>query len=524
MAKRILNSGIFCLVLVFSGQGLALAECPSVNFDNDAVGLIITTQYEGVTFSAQPQSCGGDPVIHLKVAIPASGGTSSGTHALGIDTGCPDFSPDYIRMVFDDLQNLVTFTVGEMTGASGYVFTIRYYSNAGGLLGSFNVTSSTGIHRLVTVGSAGGSKNIRRIEVDSTIDAFEMIDDLIFNSDSTPPIAQISVPAYEACACGTIQIRGQACDPDGEYDSDQLEYRRVDAAVGDPWTLAGSATTPACGENQILYNWSTAARTHGLYYLRLTVANVCGLTASAVTVAYVDKQFDTVVIRYPAVNAVVGGAVCIDGTVWDDHCFDQYTVKYKTAVGGVFQPVDPASPVYSTFILNDPLGFWNTTALADGDYIIQVQGTDSCSNTKTVTQDVTVDNTPPTALIADPTGCTYQQGTVKVVGTADDDHLEGWVLQYTGGSAHGWVTIASGNTAVSNDVLGAWDTSALDTCAYTLRLVVTDEAILGCQSGDYNISEYKTSVYVGYAGDLNADGAVNLEDFAIMSHNWLEGT
>jgi len=51
-------------------------------------------------------------------------------------------------------------------------------------------------------------------------------------------------------------------------------------------------------------------------------------------------------------------------------------------------------------------------------------------------------------------------GTVQVAGTAVDATLDSWVLQYTVGDAHAWMTISSGAGPVINNVLGTWNNGA----------------------------------------------------------------
>jgi hypothetical protein len=163
------------------------------------------------------------------------------------------------------------------------------------------------------------------------------------------------------------------------------------------------------------------------------------------------------------------------------------------------------------------LGSLNTRAgVPDGNYELRVTATDQCGTSASLTRTITVDNTPPTATISAPLSCANVDGVVQINGTASDAHLAGWTLQYTGDAAHGWVTIASGNASIAG-VLANWDTSALAECAYTLRLVVTDTAVLDCNSALRNQTEYYVSVNVGpdgpaLRGDIDCDGVVDLAD------------
>jgi hypothetical protein len=210
----------------------------------------------------------------------------------------------------------------------------------------------------------------------------------------------------------------------------------------------------------------------------------------------------------------------VDGTVWDGanaNCLESYAVDYRGSGGSDWIPVDLLHPVYPTEVVNDPIAHWPTTGLADGKYQLRARATNICgANSADVIRDVIIDNTAPVAVISEPSDCLLVDGSVKVRGTANDTHLDGWVLQYTGGDANGWITIANGTGPVIDGVLGSWETSGLKQCAYTLRLVVTDKAVLDCNGGRHNQSEYLASVYVGEFGlfDYDGDGDVDLIDFA----------
>ncbi len=333
--------------------------------------------------------------------------------------------------------------------------------------------------------------------------------------DTTPPEVAITSPDPLQCVCNPVSIFGTAEDPEG-FDSYTLEYA---ANPSGPWTLIATSTTPVSGG--LLGVWNTTALAQGYYFIRLTATNTAGLSSSITTIVYVDKQFDTVDLRSPPDGAILGGIVCFDGTVNDGNgnCSIKYTIEYRPAGGGAFQPVDPANPTYNGAVINDPLGSWNTLAggVPDGDYEVRVTGVDGCGHTKSVTHKVIIDNTVPVAVITKPAPCVCVDGQVTVVGTASDAHLAGWVLQYTGGDAAGWVTIASGHANVFNGVLGVWDTTGLRPCAYTLRLLVSDAAGVNC-SGYTHQSEYLVSVTVGDCdaadADFDNDGDVDLNDFS----------
>lgn len=203
------------------------AQCTTIDFEGFAVGTPITTQYDGVTFSAPPGSCGGMGSV-LPVIV-AMNPTASGTRALSLETGCPDFSPDYLRIAFEDPQRMVTFTLGEIIGTSDVTFGVRWYSPGGSLLGQMNVDSGPGCTRLVRIGDDNGPQVIGRVEIEQAVGLWEAIDDLSFGFDPTRPEAVIATPAWGECVCGEVLVTGIACDDDGAYGFDMLQYRRVDA-------------------------------------------------------------------------------------------------------------------------------------------------------------------------------------------------------------------------------------------------------------------------------------------------------
>ncbi len=521
-----LNTRRAALIAAFLAAAVAGAGTTTINFDGYAAGTAITNQYAGVTFSAPPNSCGGAGPVQTVIAVP-TGGTSSDGRALSTEMGCPDFSPDYIRIVFDNPQSLVTFTLGTAPGP----YQVRGYTttSGGSAVTSQNITiageSSQGVYRLVTVTRTAG--DLRRIEIQNTLANWEYIDDLTFACpDVTPPHAVLTAPAFEAGLCGSVSvsIRGLACDPDGQYQGDKLEYLRAD----DPnaaWTLYDSATTAQCSPNGLLYVWNTTGYAEGWYYLRLTVTNACELQSSAVVLVYVDRSFEDLELTTPASAGQYGGIVHFEGTV-EDRWFSQYTVKSRPSSGGAYMPVDPNNSVYTpaSGVVNGPLAQWNTTsgvtAAADGNYSVQVVGTDDCGNSLTSTRTIGIDNTRPTAMISAPDACTYVDGLVDVFGTATDLHLSSWVLYWGGGAVTEWQVVAQRNVPVSNGLLGTWDTAGLPDCVYALRLVVWDHAVVNGDASQHNTREYVTAVSVGLPpadADLDADGDVDIADFGLFS-------
>lgn len=320
--------------------------------------------------------------------------------------------------------------------------------------------------------------------------------------DFTPPITEITSPSGLACVCGIVPIIGSVYGSSGDLRRYRLEYA---SAVFSGWNLISTETFEIT--NGVLGYWNTIALgAEGYYILRLTAEDICGNVSSAMAVAWVDKGMNTVRLDAPSAGQILGGTICADGTVWDNCLPGVFGLDHRP-IGGVVSPFDSVNPPWIT---NNPLGSWNTLlGTVDGDYEIQLIGQDNCGNLASANRIVTVDNTPPIAVVALPLSCTFVNGVVQVVGTANDAHLLNWRLYYSGGDAHDWTLIAGGSTAVVNSVLANWNTVGLRSCAYALRLVVTDQAVINCNGAIHNETEYVTLVGVGKACDLNGDGFAN---------------
>lgn len=519
-----LDYSTFAAIVAIAANTSAHAQpCHIIDFDNLAVGTVITAQYEGVTFDGRnPDGTASfDAVIYNP-----NGPTSSEPQCLSAQ-GSGGFSQEFIRATFDRDQTEVTFTLGVRFTGGGCSATdtviVRYYTydsqtGAYSLAGAFtppvNGTLPTDrVYVFVRVVRPGNAA-FRRIEIEGDLAhgcgaRFELIDDLSFDIDNTPPVAEITTPAVYACQCNSTPVIGSAYDPDGGIQSWRLERKAPDAAA---WTLI--AQNAAEIVNNQLAIWTTTAAT-GWYVLRLTVTNECGLIAEDSQLVWLDKSFDNVSLRSPIAGAIFGGNVCADGTV-SDHCGGSFLVTHRRA---------PAAPIGfsnipASWVTTDPLGNWNTRdgATPDGPYDVLVTALDECNNVGSVGPiSIIVDNTPPTAIITSPLSCVALNGVVPVNGIVSDAHIAGWTLLYTGGDTHDWIPIGQGAGNV-NGVLANWDTSGLRPCCYTLRLVASDSASVDCGSRN-NQREYTVSVEVGgaeCAGDLDGDGSVGLTDLGLF--------
>lgn len=378
------------LALIAAGPATA-GDCRVEDFDGFATGAVITTQIPGVTFQAFPQSCQPQRTIYPHIVKPL-GGTSSGTKALGLQAGCPDFSPEELWMHFDPWQSMVQFTLGEQA-SPGLVFNVTAYNFNGDPVDTEVCQTGNGVYHLVQLGEPGWPEIIEWVQIAAeSVGFFETIDDLEFGIDTSAPSARIDEPRPGDCLCDDfVTVRGIACDADSSFGQAKLEYRRVGTEA---WTFAGTTSYPVCDPDE-LTTWDIRGLEHGHYYLRLTAMNGCGLIETNTVYVFIDRRFGEVEVEDPPHQGTVCGLVKIEGTVSDScrQCFDYYRVEFAQSPQGPWFPVDPLQPTYDEVVIGGTIATWDTTQdVPDGVYSLRVIGYDDCANYDLVQLDVRVEN------------------------------------------------------------------------------------------------------------------------------------
>ena len=330
--------------------------------------------------------------------------------------------------------------------------------------------------------------------------------------DATPPVVSISSPVALSCACTLVDITGAVGDSDGTYVGDRLEVRRQGTSA---WVTADTALGERSG---VLYTWDTSGLAEDFYFARIVAENECGLTASDCTFAYVSTSFDDLELQASLAGGVYGGMLSVHGTASTQSCFEEYAVSYRPVGGGIWIPVDPLNPVYSTPVINDSLAVWDTVALglADGDFELRLLGETHCGDTDDVTITVTIDNTLPVARLDAPAnGAIVPPGaSVAIHGEASDANLAAWTLAVTGGPYTDWHTIAGPSSSNVSGLLLSWDTAGLPAGAYTLRLQATDTSTVNGLPTGHVAADYASIIVGDFATpDLDGDGDVDMDDF-----------
>ncbi|MFO0832444.1 MAG: Ig-like domain-containing protein [Phycisphaerales bacterium] len=494
-------------LLALCGTAATALGGRTVTFETLANNTSVSSQFFGLTFTTIYRDGSANSTPRVVTLNNATASPTRCIEARGASSG--DDSSDYIRIQFATLQKKVTLDTGFRVGLAGPATTlirIRSYTTANALIATQDVLAvEDNCRTFVQVGSDAGARNIARIEVETVTSGgvpnalYEYIDDINYEADLTPPAVNITSPTDDACVCQNVQVVGTSCESDGTYVEDSLEFS---ATPNGPWTLIATDDVNKCAA-QVMYAWNASAQPSGYYYLRFHAINEDELETTVLRRVFLDRTGPGLSVRSPVTGGIYGGNVCFDGTIENSPCGSPTsTIGWRPwGSAGAFTPIDPAQPTYVQSVVNDPFASWNTAARPDGDYELRMDATDQCGNTSSATRRVTVDNTAPLATITNPTSCQSLAGVVLVQGSVSDTNISGWVLQYTGGNAHSWTTIASGTTNVSG-LLGMFNTSGLPACAYSVRLIATDRAGVSC-SGNTHQTEYVTSVDVAQPGQCD---------------------
>ncbi|MEW6609241.1 MAG: hypothetical protein AB1414_17650, partial [bacterium] len=210
----------------------------------------------------------------------------------------------------------------------------------------------------------------------------------------------------------------------------------------------------------------------GDYYLRLC-AQDDGQSAQAyrLTTNFGSPEITLPMakITSPQPNSLLSGTITILGTAAAEN-FLNYIFQYGTGS----KPISWLTITTSTTpVINGTLATWNTTLLEDGTYTLCLTVKDKLNNIATDTVVIGIDNTPPVAKITFPEADSeILQGTITILGTADDEHLLNWILEDGAGyTPQTYTLVASSTISVISGTLGS---IFLPTGSYTLKLTVSD--------------------------------------------------
>ncbi|MBU1669762.1 MAG: right-handed parallel beta-helix repeat-containing protein [Actinobacteria bacterium] len=311
------------------------------------------------------------------------------------------------------------------------------------------------------------------------------------------PSALITQPASGGGAAESCEILGTASGPN--FSSYSLSFKEG-SDLGSPgaWTpIADEQTTPV--NDGLLGTWDTTSLEEGTYLLRLKVEGIPGMEIVHTIGVFADHTAPGAQISSPEDGSIATGLVPVRGTASDEH-MDSYTLSY-TSGSNPGEWLD-ACPPSSEQVTNGLLGYWNTEAQADGDYLLRLTALDSAGNVNTATLSVRVENSAYTLSSAsvEPAGTCLAVGEQKqflMVGTdsggnlhqlaASWAHAEGLGTIDSSGLftatslGHGFVSATSGSFTA--DVPVSVATKLTDT-------VLTQDTTLGPEGNPYVLGSW----------------------------------
>ncbi len=287
--------------------------------------------------------------------------------------------------------------------------------------------------------------------------------------DDTIPIAKITSPLQgQVLTSGVVTITGTAASSD--FKSYQLQYGVGESPAS--WTGIHTSNSPVVED--VFATWDTSNLTNPTYALKLTVTDNQSRQATVQVVVRIlniygisddpdpfspngDSIKDTTTI-----NATMTMPIDWTVTIKDS---SEVTVKTFSSSGDTISQVWDGTDESGVIIVPDD----TYTYYIDGTEPISGLSIPQASGT------VTVDNTFPVAEITSPADDEDIFGNVDITGTAQDNNLSSYVVEYgVGTSPSEWITINTGSSNVIDGVLATWNTIPITNGTYTIRLRATD--------------------------------------------------
>lgn len=257
-----------------------------------------------------------------------------------------------------------------------------------------------------TIKIADGSHSIRIRARDRA--GHETSELITVTVDNHHPECRLSLPARAQFISGIYTL--------GAIVSDEVGLRSVGIVINNTGTgtevLDGTMSYNAgTGYYEIIFD--TTGVPDGNYSAVVNATDLAGNLTTAMAIEFqVDNNAPSLSVLFPKEGDVVSGAVRINVTVTDEPFLK--TLKYN---------VDSAGWINMTVA-------WNTSAMEDGDHIIELKGIDLAGHETTGRIKVTVDNNYPEAHIISPASEEYVTGSyVFKISGADEVGIEGVVIR-----------------------------------------------------------------------------------------------
>ena len=298
--------------------------------------------------------------------------------------------------------------------------------------------------------------------------------------DTNPPVIDLSVSSSTVEVGETFYIEASAADDYGITDfsihvnGEKLgsTYGRYDFAAEDAGEIVVTVTATDIGQNT-----STETKT-------VTVIDKSDVMPPDIT------------ITSPS-NGAISGKTDIIGSITDNKQLKSYTVTCSYVRTGTEENESGDTDLTTPHIIasgteeihNDVIATIDTDILINGVYKIDITAEDMAGLTSTVTLLITVEETltdriPPQAEISDII-LDKENKEIEIIGSVTDEtELGGYeLLMYSSEDERIKTSVATGTTAVINELIGTISTENLESGTYLLELKAWDIEGNTCISG-----------------------------------------
>jgi len=298
--------------------------------------------------------------------------------------------------------------------------------------------------------------------------------DLISDDDvvvTVNPSAGNQPPTVSAGASQSIQIE-QTATLNGTATDDGLP---AGSTLAITWSVVSGPGQVVFGNNHQAQTTATFSTT-GTYVLRLTAFDTEITRFADVTITVKPTNHAPVVNAGPDLAITLPAKATLNGTAADDGlpAGGTFSVSWSVVSGPGQAGFNPLNRAASIATFNTP-----------GTYVLRLTGNDSeLTSSDDVTVVVNPAAPPAEVSINSPVDGSTITNRTSFVGSVSAGSV--WKLEYSlNAEPRVWTTIASGNTAVTNALLGTFDPTLLVNGIYTVRLSATNA---GGQTSENTVS------------------------------------
>lgn len=282
--------------------------------------------------------------------------------------------------------------------------------------------------------------------------------------DTLSPTVSITSPREGDVIGGTIGIFGTANDI--AFSGYRMEYGSGDNPQ-DWKEIKISANSVTDG---LLSYFDTSGLDNGNYMLRLTAEDRAGNRDIAKVSITVNNSPVLARIETPVWGEILGGEIKVFGTAKAPD-LDYYQLEYSTD-SLTYQPV---TGKINTAVNGNLLATWDTSGI-NGSCSLRLSVQDKSGRSKSTSVSVMIDNTSPVVEIKFPEESATIWGTISIIGTASDENLEKYNLEYRNATLNdSWQAIGTYMAPINDATLGFWNTEGLND-DYLIKLKAIDRA------------------------------------------------